>query len=949
MRKVVIAVSAVALLSVGLTAASMQAQRAQDASIALAPVVSHAPAAPAAQQTAAAAPAAKNDAVSGANQLVQDFCVGCHDDAQKTGDVTLEHFDANTVDPVIAGKMLRKLRAGQMPPPGMPRPDDSTVKAFEDMLQSRATGLAMAGGAAAKLAASHGPMVAKVVAFDHTGDQMTTTAQNAMVHQICTHCHNDKMKTGGLTLDHFDAAQAPHNAEVAEMMLHKLRVGMMPPAAAPERPDAASIHAFVVSLEGSIDRAASVKTNPGWRPFQRMNRAEYAQAVHDLLDLDVDVDVYLPPDTISASFDNVADVQGFSATLMDGYLRAASDISRLAVGDLHASASSTTYKLGRTLSQVNHVDGAPMGTRGGLSVVHIFPADGDYIFKASMHYEPLGHIFGAIPMITMGLKEQIDVSLDGRRIGLLELNPQMNETDLKNGLIVSTPPIHVKAGPHRLSAAFVSQMDAPVDDLLEPLGNSLADVSNTFGVTNLPHMRDFTVLGPTRVTGVSDTPSRRRIFVCRPLSPDEELPCATKIIDRMAMQAYRGQVSPEDMKSLMGLYAEGKKSGGFENGIRLAVQGILANPNFLFRVEDLPTTVRAGQPYKLDSLDLASRLSFFLWGSVPDAQLLKVARSGQLTTPVVLDREVHRMLKDPKSETLSTRFAAQWLRLQDLDKIHPDYLLYPMYDDSLAHAMKRETELFFDSIVKGDRSVLDLLTADYSFVNERLARHYGIPNVVGDQFRKVSLPAYRRGLLGQGSILTLTSVADRTSPVQRGKWVMEVLLGTPPPPPPPNVPPLDDSVKGTEGGRMLSTRERMEQHRANPACNSCHRVIDPLGLALDNFDVTGAWRIKDNEVPVDTAGELYDGTKISGPADLRAALLKHQDIVLRTFTKNLMTYALGRRVEYHDMPTIRSIVQQAAKNDNRFSSYVLGIVNSPAFREGELSTSQLSTAAERQR
>ena len=727
---------------------------------------------------------------------------------------------------------------------------------------------------------------------------MTTDAQNAMVHQICTHCHNDKMKTGGLTLDHFDAAQAPHNGEVAEMMLHKLRVGMMPPAAAPERPDAASIHAFVVSLEGSIDRAASVKTNPGWRPFQRMNRAEYAQAVHDLLDLDVDVDVYLPPDTISASFDNVADVQGFSATLMDGYLRAASDISRLAVGDLHASASSTTYKLGRTLSQVNHVDGAPMGTRGGLSVVHIFPADGDYIFKASMHYEPLGHIFGAIPMITMGLKEQIDVSLDGRRIGLLELNPQMNETDLKNGLTVSTPPIHVKAGPHRLSAAFVSQMDAPVDDLLEPLGNSLADVSNTFGVTNLPHMRDFTVLGPTRVTGVSDTPSRRRIFVCRPLSPDEELPCATKIIDRMAMQAYRGQVSPADMKSLMGLYAEGKKSGGFENGIRLAVQGILANPNFLFRVEDLPTTVRAGQPYKLDSLDLASRLSFFLWGSVPDAQLLKVARSGQLTTPVVLDREVHRMLKDPKSETLSTRFAAQWLRLQDLDKIHPDYLLYPMYDDSLAHAMKRETELFFDSIVKGDRSVLDLLTGDYSFVNERLARHYGIPNVVGDQFRKVSLPAYRRGLLGQGSILTLTSVADRTSPVQRGKWVMEVLLGTPPPPPPPNVPPLDDSVKGTEGGRMLSTRERMEQHRANPACNSCHRVIDPLGLALDNFDVTGAWRIKDNEVPVDTAGELYDGTKISGPADLRAALLKHQDIVLRTFTKNLMTYALGRRVEY---------------------------------------------------
>ncbi|MDE3153731.1 MAG: DUF1592 domain-containing protein [Acidobacteriota bacterium] len=949
MRKLAIAVSAVALLSVGLTAASLRVARAEVAGTP-APVASHAAPAPAAPQTAAAAPAARKDATAAANQLVQDYCVGCHDDAQKTGDVTLEHFDLKTVDPVIAGKMLTKLGAGQMPPPGLPRPDDATLKAFEQMLQARATGLAMSDEAGAKLAASHGPMVAKVVAFPHTGDQMTLDAQNAMVHQICTHCHNDKMKTGGLTLDHFDAAQAPQHAEVAEMMLHKLRVGMMPPSTAPERPDAATVHAFVKTLEGEIDRAATLKTNPGWRPFQRMNRAEYSQAVHDLLDLDVDVDQYLPPDTISASFDNVADVQGFSPTLMDGYLRAASDISRLAVGDLHASAGSITYKLGRTLSQMNHVEGAPMGTRGGLSVIHIFPADGDYVFKASMHYEPLGHIFGAIPMITMGLKEQIDVSIDGRRVGLLELNPQMSETDLKNGLVVATPPIHVKAGPHRLSAAFVSQMDAPIDDLLEPLGDSLADVSNTFGITNLPHMRDFTVVGPSKVTGVSDTPSRRRIFICRPLSPDQEMPCATKIVSALATAAYRGQVEPADLKALMGLYAQGRKSGGFEDGVRLALQGILANPNFLFRVEDLPTTVRAGQPYKLDGLELASRLSFFLWGSLPDAQLVKVARSGQLTNPVVLDREVHRMLKDPKSETLSTRFAAQWLRLQDLDKIHPDYLQYPMYDDSLAQAMKHETELFFDSIVKEDHSVLDLLTADYSYVNQRLARHYGIPNVVGDQFRKVTLPPYRRGLLGQGSILTLTSVADRTSPVQRGKWVMEVILGTPPPPPPPNVPPLDDSVKGTQGGRMLSTRERMEQHRANPACNSCHRVIDPLGLALDNFDVTGAWRIKDNEVPVDAAGELYDGTKITGPADLRNALLKHQDVFLRTFTRNLMTYALGRRVEYYDMPTIRSIVRQAGKNDNRFSSYVLGIINSPAFREGQLSSSQLTTTtAERQR
>ena len=791
-------------------------------------------------------------------------------------------------------------------------------------------------GLTAETARTHraAPAAAPPLAVSHAQAPPTLSfeAQNKLVSYYCATCHDDDAKTGGLSLESFDAAKIDQHADIGEMMIHKLRAGMMPPPQAKERPDAATIKAFVNSLETKIDQAAALHPNPGWRPFQRMNRAEYAAAVRDLLDLDVDVNAFLPPDTISHGFDNVADVQTFSPTLMEGYLRAASQISRLAVGDRNASPTSATYKLGRTQSQMRHVDGAPMGTRGGISVVHVFPADGDYVFETSLHYEPLGGLYGRTSMSTMGLPEHIDVSINGERVALLTLNARMSETDPKNGLVLRTPPIHVNAGPQRVSAAFIRELDGPIDDLLVPLENTLADVSISFGVTALPHMRDMTIVGPSHVTGVSDTPSRRTIFSCRPTAAGEEEACATEIVRRLATEAYRGEVGADDLQQVMGLYEQGRKADGFEAGIRLALQGILANPRFLFRLEQPPATLRAGQPYRIDDLDLASRLSFFLWGSVPDDQLLKVAQQGTLHTPAEIDRQVRRMLADPRAGALATRFAGQWLRLQDLDKIHPDYLLYPQYDDTLAQAMKRETELFFGSILHEDRSVLDLLTADYSFVNERLAIHYGIPNVTGSAFQRVKLPPYRRGILGEGSILTLTSVADRTSPVQRGKWVMEVLLGSPPPPPPPNVPALDDSVKGAQGGRMLSVRERMEEHRKSPACASCHRVIDPLGLALDNFDATGAWRIKDNEVPIDSAGVLYDGTKIEGPAGLRDALLRHSDVFLVTFTENLMTYAIGRRVEYYDEPTIRAIIHDAARNDDHISSFILGIVNSQAFR-----------------
>ncbi len=797
-----------------------------------------------------------------------------------------------------------------------------------------------------KLVSSH-PTTALPSAALGNAALRDAASQTALVAQYCATCHSEKGKAGGLTLANFDAATIEQHPDVAEKMIRKLRAGMMPPAGA-KRPEADQLTALAVALETKMDAVAALNPNPGRRPFQRLNRAEYGRAVRDLLGLELDVTAYLPPDTISAGFDNVADVQSFSPTLMEGYLRAASQISRLAVGDRNASPTSVTFKLGRTASQMRHVDGAPMGTRGGVSVVHTFPADGEYVFKAQMHYEPLGGLYGRTTMSVFDLKEQLEVSMNGERVALLDLNPRMSETDPKNGLELVTPPIHVQAGPQRISAAFIQKLDGPIDDIVTPLENTLADVSIGFGITVLPHMRDFTIVGPSSVTGVSDTPSRAKIFSCRPTMANEERGCAEEIVRRLTTQAYRGTPSAEDFRDAMTFHDQGRAKGGFENGIRLALQSMLVSPRFLFRLEHTPAASKAARAYRIGDQELATRLSFFLWGTVPDAELVKAASQGTLRTPVGSEKQVRRMLADPRSEALATRFASQWLRLQDLEKIFPDYLLYPQYDGTLAEAMERETELFFDSIVRDDRSVLDLLTADYSFVNERLAKHYSIPNVMGSAFQRVSLPQYRRGLLGQGSILTLTSVADRTSPVMRGKWVMEVLLGSPPPPPPPGVPSLDET-KGTQGGKMLSTRERMEEHRKNPSCTSCHRVIDPLGLALDNFDVTGAWRIKDNEVPVDADGVLYDGTTMSGPAGLRAALMKHSDVFLLSFTESLMTYALGRRVEYSDMPSVRMIVRDAARNGNRMSAFVLGVANSPAFRMAgvESSNQRLTEAGER--
>ena len=759
-------------------------------------------------------------------------------------------------------------------------------------------------------------------------------AGQAIIEETCQGCHNDRARYGNMSLESFEVAQADENSELAEKVIRKLRAGMMPPAGI-QRPDESALASLATLLETRIDEASAASRNPGRRTFQRLNRAEYERSVRDLLGLDIDAGEYLPLDTKSANFDNIADAQPLSATLMNGYLRAASTVSRLAVGDPNATPSETTYQVTRWVSQTDHVEGAPYGTRGGLSVAHTFPTDGEYVFRVSFHHETTGALFGNAPgtLHTTESPEQVEISVDGERAALLDIPRWMHVSD-PDGVNIWTDPIRVEAGPHRVAAGFVRRLEGPVQDVISPHAWSMASTSiaDAYGFTSLPHLRDLAIRGPQNSTGVSDTPSRRKIFTCRPDSTSAALPCAREIVDRLGSQAYRRPLSSANLDALMSLYEAGTTEGGFESGVRMALEGILASPHFVFRFEEPPVDADSGVDFPVSDLALASRLSFFLWARGPDSELIRVASEGRLLDPAELERQVRRMLADPRAEALATRFASQWLRLSDLDGIHPDVRIYPDFDEQLKRAMRRETELLFYNLVKDDRSLLELFTADYTFVNERLAKHYGVPNVAGTEFRRVPSPdEQRRGLLGQSSILTLTSHASWTSPVLRGKWVMEVLLGSPPPPPPPNVPELEET-SAAEGGRRLTVRERMEQHRASPACSSCHSVIDPLGLALENFDVTGAWRIKDNGAPVDAAGELYDGTAVSSPADLREALLNRPTPLIRTFTENLMAYGIGRRIEYYDMPAVRAVTREAAANDNRLSAFILGVVNSPAFQ-----------------
>ena len=793
--------------------------------------------------------------------------------------------------------------------------------------------LALAGTPFEAESAEHGPAAgltsttAPAAGFGQgsaTGVGQTARADaeaNRVVQGTCRTCHNDRTLRGNLSLDRFDVRDAAEHADVAERMVRKLRAGMMPPPG-PRRPDAAALLNLAETLERRLDEAAALAPDPGSRPFQRLNRAEYAQAIRDLLDIEVDAGDWLPLDPVSANFDNIADAQTLSATLLEAYLNAASAISRLAVGERNGRAVDHTYTNSEYVSQHpwDHVDGAPYGTRGGLVVDHVFPADAEYIFG-------LTFTSGANTRV-----EDVDVSIDGERVALLHYNTDRQvDADGRGGVSTATPPRFVRAGTHRVAAAFIRRHDGPYEDLIRPHEWSYAGGgSGGAGITTLPHVRDVIVSGPYNATGLSDTPSRRRVFTCRPTAPAEARPCARRIFARLGREAYRRTLTDREVDDLIRFFDEGTAAGGFEVGVRTALEALLASPHFVLRLEREPVDAPE-RGYRLADVDLASRLSFFLWGTPPDDELQALADEG-LLTPDELDRQALRMLADPRAAALGRRFAAQWFRLQDMDKVRPDPNFFPNYDENLARAMRRETEMFFANLVQENRSLLDLFRADYTFADERLARHYGIPGVAGRHFRRVAYPDdTRRGILGHGSMLVLTSLANRTSPVLRGKWVMEVLLGTPPPPPPPDIPALEDTEE-VRDGRRLTTRERMEAHRSNPSCSSCHRLIDPIGLALDNFDVTAKWRLRENGVPLDTRGDYYDGTPVTSPDELVDALLARPIPLVRTFTENLLAFATGRRVEHFDQPAVRAIARAAEADDYRMASFVMGVVRSDAFQ-----------------
>jgi Protein of unknown function (DUF1592)/Protein of unknown function (DUF1588)/Protein of unknown function (DUF1585)/Protein of unknown function (DUF1587)/Protein of unknown function (DUF1595)/Cytochrome C oxidase, cbb3-type, subunit III len=751
-----------------------------------------------------------------------------------------------------------------------------------------------------------------------------TVQPAALVNQYCAGCHNEKLRSGGLALTKLDPSHLDQDAAEWEKVIVKLRAGMMPPARA-ARPDAATINAFASTLEAGLDKAGASNPNPGRPALHRLNRAEYANSVHDLLDLDIDAAADLPADDSSHGFDNMAEVLNISPALMEGYIKVAGKISRTAVGDATMSPIVDTYHLPATLSQNRHIEGTPLGTRGGMVFKHNFPADGEYSFRMTLYFTNNTFVHG-----TYQKGEQLEVAVNGERVALFDINPLMKTDD-----DLRTPPIKVKAGPQVISVAFVQRQAGPIDDFVQPFEQSLGDLFNgrTMGVTAWPHLRDVGVAGPYHVTGVSDTPSRKKVFVCRPTAAEDELPCARKILSGLARQAYRRPVIDADLEDLLSVYQSGRNSdhnSDFDSGIRTALQLILANPEFVFRFERTPPDVPKGTNFRVSDLELASRLAYFLWSSAPDDQLITIASQGKLKDPAVLEAQVRRMIADPRSEALATNFAGQWLYLRNLQDAQPDIFLFPDFDLNLLQSMRRETELFFDSILREDRNIVDFLTADYTFVDEILAKHYGIPNIEGNRFRRVTImDENRRGLLGQGSILTVTSYANRTSPVVRGKWVLDNLLGAPPPKPPANVPPLKENAEGT---KALPVRARLEEHRSNPACAACHTMMDPIGFALENFDAVGAWRIHDSGADIDVSGQLVDGTKVDGPASLRQALVNHSDAFIRTFTEKLLTYALGRGLEYYDMPAVRAIDREAAGSGNHFSAIILGIVKSTPFQ-----------------
>ncbi len=776
---------------------------------------------------------------------------------------------------------------------------------------------------------------------------MLANAQQAVLNQYCITCHNAKLKTGGLELDRLDFQHVGASAETWEKVVRKLRAGMMPPAGAP-RPDHRSLDQLAAAIEDALDRDAAANPNPGRTPLHRMNRGEYANAIRDLLSVDVDPATLLPADDSSNGFDNIADVLGVSPALLERYVSAAAKVSRLAVGDPETAPLDVTYTVRGDLSQTETLDGLPLGTRGGAVIRHNFPLDGEYLIKVSLMKLSFGQVFGE------GAEgQELEVTLNGQRVKLYQLDPvpmffmkasgtpapSAPLTDPLEERVKMTPDIHLefklnaKAGPQTLVVAFLQKSYAANEDLVHRPGASTFDpnIGMQYGYDTMPHLARVDITGPYHAAGPGDTPSRRRIFVCDPSATADEIPCARKILSNLVRRAFRRAPVDSDIESLLSFYQQERNKGGtFEAGIEIALRRILADPEFVFRFEPPPPNAAPGEPYRISDTELASRLSFFLWSSIPDEELLTLATQNKLHERAVLERETRRMLADERAHALTTNFAGQWLYLRDLKSSNPDGREFPDFDDNLRQAFQHETEMLFESILHEDRSVLNLLDADYTFVNERLARHYGIPGVYGPDFRRVPVPSdARRGLLGQGSMLLVTSNANRTSPVQRGKWILQNLLGSPPPLPPPNVPPLKES---SEQARATSVRERMEQHRANPTCAGCHKIMDPIGLALENFDGVGQWRDADSGFKIDAAGQLVDGTKVDGPSSLRQALLDRPEAFVGAMTEKLLMYGVGRETKYYDMPVVRAIMRDAAADRYRFSELVLGIVQSAPFQ-----------------
>ncbi len=756
--------------------------------------------------------------------------------------------------------------------------------------------------------------------------QQPPSQPRKLLDQYCVTCHNQRARTADLLLDKMDVDHAGGNPEVWEKVIRKLRGGMMPPAGMP-RPDKAALDGFLSYLESSLERAAAADVNPGRASLHRLNRSEYANAIRDLLDLKVDVTELLPADDEANGFDNIADVLKVSPSLLEQYLAASRQISSLAVGDPSITPIGQIYRVPPDLAQEDQIEGLPLGTRGGLLIHHNFPLDAEYDFSVKLLRNIVGYITG------LEWPHQLEITVDGARVFLAPVGGEADNKMMDANLGVAGDAldarlktrIPVKAGPRTIGVTFLRKNSAESVEPLQPFTRDL-DLQNMNGIPLIDYV-DIT--GPFQATGPGDTPIRQRIFSCRPASAGEELPCARKILGTLARRAYRRPVSDKYLELLTRFYQEGRQRGSFDTGIESALRLILADPKFLFRYEADPPNIAPGAVYRVSDLALASRLSFFLWSSIPDDQLLEVAAQGRLKDPAVVEQQVKRMLADPKADALVTNFAGQWLFLRNLQSAIPDRDTFPNFDDNLRQAFRKETELFFASIMREDRNVLDLLTADYTFVNQRLAEQYGIPNIYGSQFRRVKVAdENRRGLLGQGSILTVTSYPNRTSPVLRGKWILENVLGTPPPPPPPNVPALKEN---SEGSKPLPIRALLEQHRQNPACASCHRIMDPLGFSLENFDAIGQWRTREPGGLVDASGQLADGTKVDGPAALRNALLAHPEQFVETMTEKLLTYALGRGLESYDMPVVRSIAHEAARNNYRFTSLITGIVKSTPF------------------